>query len=54
MKSVVANQIAEFVISNNYMVFFLCLFFSIVQTDESIVPILALDKASQTEKEFNR
>ncbi len=29
-------------------------FHSIVQTDESIVPILTLDNASQTEKELNR
>lgn len=32
--------------------YFIC--FSIVQTDESIVPILALDKASQAGKELNR
>ena len=30
------------------------LFYSIVQTDESIVPILSLDNATQTEKELNR
>ena len=30
------------------------LFYSIVQTDESIVPILTLDSATQTEKELNR
>ena len=29
-------------------------FYSIVQTDESIVPILTLDNATQTEKELNR
>ena len=32
--------------------YFIC--FSIVQIDESIVPILALDKASQAGKELNR
>lgn len=29
-------------------------YYSIVQTDESIVPILTLDNATQTEKELNR
>lgn len=36
------------------LTFHYALFYSIVQTDESIVPILTLDNATQTEKELNR